>query len=309
MKPTLRDNFFLAKIANSDVDIATLTPPIAVSEREKLLMQIADKASVLPTVQKGATIEFDGSYEDLLKVSCTVNEEPLTAYCLKEGYIDISDIDGCTLTAHNVPFVGDITLPVTATKISDGEIVYTSEMFAVMSLKKGMHDLTFRFGDDNQTVSINAPIDGVYATIDDMVVEYGISGEVFIPDKVQNKIPSNYIEQPKSAVTVTVDEDDNYIADMSIEEIYESISSGTHLYCMLDKYTIAKVKDAPVADSDAFELLEPALVQENAVSFSKVEFYPAGSSAQAKLVTIAAYIIGSNSGQEIYVNSAVQTFT
>lgn len=40
-----REEFFLAKIAGHDVDIATLTPPVPVNTTEKLLLEIAEAAA------------------------------------------------------------------------------------------------------------------------------------------------------------------------------------------------------------------------------------------------------------------------
>lgn len=44
MKPSLRDDYFLGMISGDVDDIGTLTPPVAVSDREKLMLKIADKA-------------------------------------------------------------------------------------------------------------------------------------------------------------------------------------------------------------------------------------------------------------------------
>jgi len=43
VKPTQRLEFFLAKIAGEDIDIATLVPPVATSKLEKILLAIADR--------------------------------------------------------------------------------------------------------------------------------------------------------------------------------------------------------------------------------------------------------------------------
>ena len=45
---TSRLNTFLAKIAGRDIDISTLTPPVAVNATEELLLEIADKVGALP---------------------------------------------------------------------------------------------------------------------------------------------------------------------------------------------------------------------------------------------------------------------
>lgn len=53
---TSRLQVFLAKIAGKDVDVSTLTPPVAINEEEKLMLDIADRIDAiesgggLPTV-------------------------------------------------------------------------------------------------------------------------------------------------------------------------------------------------------------------------------------------------------------------
>lgn len=69
MKPGLRDNFFLAKIAGEDVDIGTLRPGTAASEREELLLKIADRidSSSKPYASKEKIKDYFYSmtYDDL----------------------------------------------------------------------------------------------------------------------------------------------------------------------------------------------------------------------------------------------------
>lgn len=45
INPKQRLEFFLAKIAGEDVDIATLVPPVPTSQTEKILLEIADRMS------------------------------------------------------------------------------------------------------------------------------------------------------------------------------------------------------------------------------------------------------------------------
>ena len=47
---TSRLQVFLAKIAGKDVSISTLTPPVAISEEEKLMLEIADR---IDTIEEG----------------------------------------------------------------------------------------------------------------------------------------------------------------------------------------------------------------------------------------------------------------
>lgn len=67
---TNRDDLFLAKVAGRDVDISTMTPPVAASMREKLLLEIADRidqggggGSSLPDMsgQSGKYLTNDGT--------------------------------------------------------------------------------------------------------------------------------------------------------------------------------------------------------------------------------------------------------
>ena len=55
---TSRLNMFLAKIAGRNVDIDTLTPPVAVNATEELLLEIADRmddVSSVPKIEEGDT--------------------------------------------------------------------------------------------------------------------------------------------------------------------------------------------------------------------------------------------------------------
>lgn len=57
---TSREDVFLAKIAGRDVDINTLTPPVATSVTEKLLLETADR---LDRIEEGGG---GGGYEEIL---------------------------------------------------------------------------------------------------------------------------------------------------------------------------------------------------------------------------------------------------
>lgn len=66
---TSRLQVFLAKIAGKDVDVSTLTPPVAISEEEKLMLDIADRID---------TIEEGGGGSGLPAVTSDDNGDVLT---------------------------------------------------------------------------------------------------------------------------------------------------------------------------------------------------------------------------------------
>lgn len=69
LNPKTRDELLLAKIAGEDVDIATLTPPVAINEKEKALLNIADKAgSVVSTEPQTFTEEQKAQVKENLGI-------------------------------------------------------------------------------------------------------------------------------------------------------------------------------------------------------------------------------------------------
>ena len=58
---TSREELLLAKIAGEDVDISTMTPPVAINKREKLLLDIADRLADFSTTENSET--STGLYE------------------------------------------------------------------------------------------------------------------------------------------------------------------------------------------------------------------------------------------------------
>lgn len=76
MKPGLRQDFYLAKVAGEDIDLTTLTPPTPVSDTEKYLVKIADRLDEIEEGQQDSgglivTVRKDGS---IYKANKTVDE-------------------------------------------------------------------------------------------------------------------------------------------------------------------------------------------------------------------------------------------
>ncbi len=55
---TSRLQVFLAKIAGKDVDVSTLTPPVAINEEEKLMLDIADRIDTIEESSGGDSDVF-----------------------------------------------------------------------------------------------------------------------------------------------------------------------------------------------------------------------------------------------------------
>ena len=89
---TSRLNTFLAKVAGRDVDISTLTPPVAINATEELLLEIADR------IDSGGSSDF--STAEVTVTDASTYSDGDTCNCPNiyddeiYGYVDLLDMGG-----------------------------------------------------------------------------------------------------------------------------------------------------------------------------------------------------------------------
>ena len=94
---TSREDIFLAKIAGKDVDIKTMTPPVAASMREKLMLDIADRIDSIEAGSGGGD-----TYETVLEMQLG---EPVSTEGKPEW---ITLLDAGQYSSEIEPLKGDI---------------------------------------------------------------------------------------------------------------------------------------------------------------------------------------------------------
>ena len=79
-----RLDYFLAKIAGKDVDIADLTPPQAINPTEELMLDIADRVADVEEAAEEATEAATVSKAGVVKMAAKVSEAASTAPTAEE---------------------------------------------------------------------------------------------------------------------------------------------------------------------------------------------------------------------------------
>lgn len=125
---TGREELLLAKIAGEDVDISTMTPPVAMNKKEKLLLDIADRFDEIGKSGKADSTLFavEGTIGQSENEKITLTMSDVTA---AEGYAAISDGRLCKLTVAVGNMTSESIFQIFAVRlVNDDSAVYKFRM-------------------------------------------------------------------------------------------------------------------------------------------------------------------------------------
>lgn len=128
INPKNRDDMFLAKAAGEEVDLTSITPPTAVSDREKLLVKLGER---LDNIDGGGSTEIIVAPEQIVEL--TGNEDSGAEVLLADG-LSIEWIDSSNATIVGDNFEGNTDFSKCSVSVNGIALEWNSEGYVFMAV-------------------------------------------------------------------------------------------------------------------------------------------------------------------------------
>ena len=287
---TNRDDIFLAKSAGRNVDISTMTPPVAASTKEELLLEIADRVDELENGSGGggSALPTPGTAGNVL--TSTGSGWDSAAPSKEEYWIDITYGDPFTTQAT----CAEVLAQVTSGKTVLAKIDLGSQKLTLVCTTARSDKCVFVGGIDEGVGAVATLITdqggntvvtpSFYAYVPRPNQEGADNGKIPIVDDDEYELVSPSTLSNDYKVTLTVDQSTGTItADKTIAEIVAAFEADKNVYARLN------VEIDGVTTKQRFELSQ---VIGNYVEFYHVEI----DDNQGAQTTKSVSVYGRNSG-------------